>query len=216
MPKKPHPADQADRDAISTATRFIVHMRRGPADVFKQEAATLPDAIAIADQVRAENKGRDCLVYAIAPEGNSIPVPKVMQRAGGWRLVKSDADAGQKPKPATKPVNKAEGGRPKGRRAEIAENAAKGIVPPVPDFTAPTHARFRKHLAEIVVMVEACNIASLKAMVINPVSSSPKAMARYRDLAVIALGARQQNGATTDWGKHSGRLQECRRPIPGR
>lgn len=58
MPKKIHPADQADLDAIETATHFVVHLRRGPADVFRQEAPTLIDAVVIADQVRAENNGR--------------------------------------------------------------------------------------------------------------------------------------------------------------
>jgi hypothetical protein len=31
------------------------------------------------------------------------------------------------------------------------------------------------------------DLAGLKAITINPVSSSPKAIARYRDLCVIAL-----------------------------
>lgn len=41
-------------------------------------------------------------------------------------------------------------------------------------------------------MAEAGDVVGLKAMVINPVSSSPKAMAKYRDLAVIAIEARQK------------------------
>lgn len=87
-------------------------------------------------------------------------------------------------------TGKAKGARPIGRRAEIAENAAKGILPPLPDFSAETHKRFRGKLAEIVALVEAGNVAALKSFPINPYSSSPKAMARYRDLAVQAIEAR--------------------------
>lgn len=86
--------------------------------------------------------------------------------------------------PATAP-RKAVGGK----RAEIAANAAKGVLPPVPDFTAETHKRFRGKLDQVVKMVEDKDVAGLKAFQINPISSSPKAIARYRDLAVIALEA---------------------------
>jgi len=78
-----------------------------------------------------------------------------------------------------------------GKRAAIEEAARTGELPAPPDFSAPTHARFRNKLAKLVELVEAGDIAGLKAMTINPVSSSPKAMARYRDLCVIALEARK-------------------------
>jgi hypothetical protein len=80
----------------------------------------------------------------------------------------------------------------KGRaRFATLEVAAKaGQLPAPPDFSAPTHARFRARLGHIVALAEAGDIAGLRAIVINPVSSSPKAMARYRDLCVIALEAR--------------------------
>lgn len=77
-----------------------------------------------------------------------------------------------------------------GRRAEIAENAAKGILPPVPDFSAPTHARFRSKLHTVAAMATAGDLDGLRAFRINPVSTSPKAIMRYRDLAVQALEAR--------------------------
>ena len=41
-----------------------------------------------------------------------------------------------------------------------------------------------------MALAEVGNIAGLQAFEINLVSSSPKAMARYRDLCVIALTAR--------------------------
>ena len=43
-----------------------------------------------------------------------------------------------------------------------------------------------------MVLEKAADIAGLRAFEINPVLSSPKAMARYRDLCVIAITARAQ------------------------
>ena len=79
-----------------------------------------------------------------------------------------------------------------GTRQAIIYLAQKGALPTAPDFSKPTHARFRAKLAQIVALVEAGDIAGLQAFEINPVSSSPKAMARYRDLCVIAITARAQ------------------------
>lgn len=77
-----------------------------------------------------------------------------------------------------------------GKRAAALEAAQRGEVPAKPDFTAATHKPFRKKLDAVAALVEAGDIAGLKAFQINPVSSSPKAIAKYRDLAVIALEAR--------------------------
>jgi hypothetical protein len=77
-----------------------------------------------------------------------------------------------------------------GKRQAIIDQAQTGALPAAPDFSKPTHARFRVKLAQIVALAEAGDIAGLQAFEINPVSSSPKAMARYRDLCVIAMMAR--------------------------
>ena len=79
-----------------------------------------------------------------------------------------------------------------GKRQVILDQAQTGTLPTAPDFSKPTHARFRAKLAQIVALAEAGDIAALQAFDINPVSSSPKAMARYRDLCVIAITARAQ------------------------
>jgi hypothetical protein len=81
--------------------------------------------------------------------------------------------------------------RAAGKRAAVEEAARNGELPTPPDFSAPTHARFRNKLARLVELAKAADIDGLKAMAINPVSSSPKALARYRDLCVIALEARK-------------------------
>lgn len=77
------------------------------------------------------------------------------------------------------------------RDADIEAKARQGELPPPPDFSAPTHARFRAKLAALVELVGKADANGLRAMQINPVSSSPKALARYRDLAVVAIEARE-------------------------
>ena len=84
----------------------------------------------------------------------------------------------------------APGARRRRRDADLEARARQGELPAAPDFSAATHARFRNRLGQITVLAEAGDITGLRAVVINPVSSSPKAMLRYRDLCVIALEAR--------------------------
>ena len=77
------------------------------------------------------------------------------------------------------------------RDADIEAKARQGELPPPPDFSAPTHARFRAKLASLVELAGKADATGLRAIEINPVSSSPKALARYRDLAVLAIEARE-------------------------
>jgi hypothetical protein len=77
-----------------------------------------------------------------------------------------------------------------GKRKASIEQAQAGALPAAPDFSKPTHARFRAKLEKLVVLAEAGDVEGLKAIEINPVSTSPKALARYRDLAIIAIEAR--------------------------
>jgi hypothetical protein len=96
------------------------------------------------------------------------------------------AKAGPAPKAKAAPASKG----PSGKRADVLAAAERGVIPSAPDFSAATHTRFRGKLAEVVALVEAGNIAGLKAYKINPVSSSPKAIDKYRNLAIIALKAK--------------------------
>lgn len=77
------------------------------------------------------------------------------------------------------------------RDADIEVKARQGELPPPPDFSAPTHARFRAKLAALVELAGKADATCLRAISINPVSSSPKALARYRDLAVLAIEAQE-------------------------
>ena len=105
-----------------------------------------------------------------------------------------DRDAkAPKATPAVKapaPAAAAEAPRYRGVWAEAAEAAARGKMPPAPDFTADTHKPYRAKLATLVALAKAKDAAGLDAVVINPTSSSPKALARYRDLCLTALRAK--------------------------
>lgn len=86
-------------------------------------------------------------------------------------------------------ANKQPQRKPAGKRAEALEAAQRGELPAAPDFSAATHKPHRKKLETVIAMVKAGDIEGLKAFEIKPISSSPKAIAKYRDLAVIALEA---------------------------
>jgi len=81
--------------------------------------------------------------------------------------------------------------RPPGKRAQIEADARAGKLPEPPDFSAETHKRFRNKLATVIALANAGDLNGLRAFQINPVSSSPKAIKRYRDLCIMALEARK-------------------------
>jgi hypothetical protein len=81
------------------------------------------------------------------------------------------------------------------RDADLEARARQGELPPPPDFSAPTHARFRNKLEGLVALAERGDTEALRAVTINPVSSSPKALARYRDLCIAAIEARNHTKA---------------------
>lgn len=94
--------------------------------------------------------------------------------------------------PATEaPAASEPAGTPRRRRdADLEAKARQGELPPPPDFSAPTHARFRNKLEGLIALAEKGDAEALMAVAINPVSSSPKALARYRDLCLIAIAVR--------------------------
>ena len=74
------------------------------------------------------------------------------------------------------------------------EAARQGSFPTPPDFSAETHKRWRPKLARLVQLVAARDVAGLRAFEIKPISSSPIALARYRDAAVVAIEATPRAG----------------------
>jgi len=235
MPKKKaHPADLADREAVAKATGFNVHLRVSPTKKINEPAASLAEAVKIADRIAADHPNRRPLIYALLPDDKTALVPKDVceaARQGGAKparrgpskpnipgpvMVQLQAEAVQRQldaERAKKARKKPEGGRKAAadgkatdgpakpatsKRAAILEAAKNGVLPPVPDFSAPTHARFRKKLDQVVAMVKAKDVDGLKAFEIKPVSTSPKAIARYRDLAIMALTASNGMEGQTD------------------
>jgi hypothetical protein len=79
-----------------------------------------------------------------------------------------------------------------GKRATIEEAARQGVLPEPPDSRAETHGRYRANLARFVEMAKAGDIEGLKSMEVNPVSTSPRAMLRYRDLCIVAIEAQRR------------------------
>lgn len=114
-------------------------------------------------------------------------------RASDPKAAKAEA-AAAKEKATAKVLKKIapDGQRVRHSTAEAAAAAAEGKLPTPPDFSAETHKRFRPKLAELVALAKAGDVAGLKRYEINPISTSPKAMDRYRNLAVIALEARSK------------------------
>jgi hypothetical protein len=107
----------------------------------------------------------------------------------------SRAYAPQAPAKAPKATPRAGNGtavRPLGKRAAILAAAQAGKLPEAPDFSAATHTRFREKLAYVVAMVKGHDLKALKAWRYEGfLSTSPKAIQRYRDLAIIALEAQK-------------------------
>lgn len=149
--------------------------------------AAIPAAVSINDPAFAESPE----AKANAASWDAIPAIRRARSKAALKLVEA-APKAEKPARAEKKAAKA--AQP-GKRAAILEAAQRGELPAAPDFSAETHKRFRAKLAQIVAAVEAGDIEALRAFTINPVSSSPKAMAKYRDLAVIALEARAAKAA---------------------
>lgn len=104
---------------------------------------------------------------------------------GGWVWGPLPARAPKADKPAAGVAKAAQG-----KRAEVIEAAMRGELPTPPDFSAALHERNRPKLAKLIEMAQAGDIDGLKAFPIKPNCTSPKAMDRYRNLAVMALEAR--------------------------
>jgi hypothetical protein len=60
----------------SRAVSFRVFFRKGPNESYREEAASREDAIRIADRMNKEHgkHGRRAIIYAVTPEGASLPV----------------------------------------------------------------------------------------------------------------------------------------------
>ncbi|AEG54034.1 hypothetical protein [Sinorhizobium meliloti] len=173
-------------EIIANAVKFTASLFLGRGEYATIEATSREEIDQLAEMLSTEH-----------PTVKSKPVITAFDAAGNQAVISGQpAKAPKAEKPAKeKPAKAAKepaADKALGKRAQIAADAEAGILPAAPDFSAPTHARFRKKLAEIVALVDKADIKALKAYPINPVSSSPKAMDKYRNLAVIALEAQRK------------------------
>lgn len=70
------------------------------------------------------------------------------------------------------------------------EAAKNGKVPAAPDFSANTHRSYRGLLADVEKLVKARDLKGLEAYRVKGSCSSPQAVKRYREIALIALKAK--------------------------
>lgn len=199
-------ADAYNADVQAQAASYSISLFLGRGKYANADAASLDEAKAAAAKMQADHPsivsnpmivafdgaGNQSVVGGKALKSKAKPAKKARaKKAKGLAILEAvgrgDLDAPKKALKATKPVAEA---KPAGKRAQAAADAAAGKMPAAPDFSAPTHTRFRKKLDEIVALVKKADIDALRAFPINPVSSSPKAMDRYRNLAVAALEAK--------------------------
>ena len=131
------------------------------------------------------------------PSAKPAKAPAAAPIDKGKRQLPAQALGGKAPaEKAAKGVSKprADWAKPYDTKGATA-GARVGTLPPVPDFSAPTHAGYRNKLAAIVAMVEDGDIAGLLADDTEAKSSSRNAIVRYRDLAIFALQAKAANKA---------------------
>jgi hypothetical protein len=80
-----------------------------------------------------------------------------------------------------------------GKLVAIETAARRGQLPEPPDFSAETHRRFRAKLQTVINFAKAGDLPGLRAFAVNPISTSPEAIDRYRKLCIVALEAQAAN-----------------------
>jgi hypothetical protein len=162
---------------IETNTRHrgagVKHTPEQIAAHFKAKQPAKADATAKPAPAKAQPEPKEPTVKKTATP-KQAPAPKA---------------AAAKPKEAKAP--KANGAAKLGQRAQAEADAKAGKLPKAPDFSAPSHKRWRGKLEEVQALVKAGDAKGLKGYKLPNYSSSPVAIARYRDLAVMALEARK-------------------------
>jgi hypothetical protein len=165
----------------------------------KEQTVTTTKDHVTAKPVRAltmEDLGVKAKSASKKPASSTKKAPKAKKPAKAAKTPaksKKPAKVAKAAAKAAKPAAKGDKAKPAklGKRAAIEAAAREGKLPTPPDFSAETHARFRGKLDEVIALAKAGDLKGLKAIEINPVSTSPKAIDRYRNLAVMALEAKR-------------------------
>lgn len=76
-------------------------------------------------------------------------------------------------------------------RRDAEDRARNGVIPRPPDFSAATHRGYRARLRRLVELVKAGDVRALKRESFRSNATSPRALGKYRDLAVLAMQTRR-------------------------
>ena len=155
--------DGQPRGRLATTAKTVERLRKTLAEVIGDAAATVIDRAMVC---KTYGGAEAILKAALKGKTADDPVP---------------VEAGQTGAPETAAPARTSDAQRRRTKATAAMEAAKtGTLPVPPDFSAPTHARFRGKLEGLIALAERGDIDALREVPINPVSSSPKALARYR------------------------------------
>lgn len=203
------------KEAAIAALREAAVVDEGDIPAFLKREST-PEALAVLEKRRAIEKRRRSNPGAVIKDppnrvsesARMLGMSPAQLRSTGAALKsdqqestmskksKSKASKSRKPAKAAKAPKAPKVAKPAstGERArypwgEAEETAKAGRVPAVPDFSAPTHARFLPILKEVTDAAKAKDVAALRKIKIATISSSPKAIDRYRKLCITALTA---------------------------
>lgn len=198
-------------DVIANAVRFTVSLFLGRGKFDNREATDAAEAARLAEAMLAEHPKttRKPLITAFDAAGNSalVGVPEEKKARVPTKKPKRPATkkGARRPKIAPAAPAAAKLAPPAGHYGERwtkeaaalwEASAAKGKLPPVPDFeSAPTHAPYRKTLARLVEAASKGDLAALRAVEIRPISSSRVIMHRWQSYAIKALEARGERSA---------------------
>jgi hypothetical protein len=193
--------DGQPRGRLATTAKTVDRLRKTLAEVIGDAAATVIDramvcetyggAEAIIQSALPQRAPRDlALATAIDAELAPVAAPAADPIQPPVTVDIADLRATSHPIAAANAASWPKGPKRRTNATAALEAARSGNLPTPPDFSAATHARFRSKLEGLIALAGRGDIEGLRAVAINPVSSSPKALARYRDLCVIALEAR--------------------------
>jgi hypothetical protein len=196
--------DGQPRGRLATTTNTVYRLRKTLREVIGDAADPVVDramlcetfggAEAIIQRALPQQTPRDlALAAAIDAELAPVAAPAADPIQPPVTVDIADLRATSHPIAAANAASWPKGPKRRTNATVASQAAATGQLPTPPDFSAATHARFRGKLEGLIALAERGDIAGLEAVSINPVSSSPKALARYRDLCVRALKA--QKGA---------------------
>jgi hypothetical protein len=131
------------------------------------------------------------------PQEAPVPATPADKRAAEREAKRAARAADLKKREAEGEAEASADAAPRKRKAQAEAEAAadRGELPEPPDFTAATHAPYRKRLEKLVEMAKAGDAGGLRGVVINPTSTSPRALIRYRDLCVRAIEAKAKEAA---------------------